>query len=64
MNKTLTDLMKISHKPGNDPALVQGGGGNTSVKTPDGKGALQVNAEQICPQNHLLALDHFQQDSV
>lgn len=37
MNSTLADLMKISHKPGADRALVQGGGGNTSVKTPDGK---------------------------
>ena len=37
MNKALTDLIKISNTTGKDPALVLGGGGNTSVKTADGK---------------------------
>jgi rhamnose utilization protein RhaD (predicted bifunctional aldolase and dehydrogenase) len=33
----LADLIKISNKTGKDSTLVQGGGGNTSVKTADGK---------------------------
>jgi len=37
MNKVLADLIRISKTTGKDPALVLGGGGNTSVKTPDGK---------------------------
>ena len=37
MNKALADLIKISNVTGKDPALVQGGGGNTSVKTDDRK---------------------------
>ena len=37
MNKALADLIKISHATGKDSTLVQGGGGNTSVKTNDGK---------------------------
>jgi len=37
MDKALTELIKISNVTGKDPALVQGGGGNTSVKTDDGK---------------------------
>jgi rhamnose utilization protein RhaD (predicted bifunctional aldolase and dehydrogenase) len=37
MDKTLADLIRISIVTGRDPALIQGGGGNTSVKTPDGK---------------------------
>ncbi len=37
MNKALADLIKISNVTGKDPTLVQGGGGNTSVKTGDGK---------------------------
>jgi len=37
MDKALADLIKISNTTGKDPALVLGGGGNTSVKTPDGK---------------------------
>ncbi len=37
MNKALADLIKISNTTGKDSTLVQGGGGNTSVKTPDGK---------------------------
>ena len=37
MNKALADLIKISNITGKDSALVQGGGGNTSVKTDDGK---------------------------
>jgi len=37
MNKALADLIRISNTTGKDSALVQGGGGNTSVKTPDGK---------------------------
>jgi NAD(P)-dependent dehydrogenase (short-subunit alcohol dehydrogenase family)/rhamnose utilization protein RhaD (predicted bifunctional aldolase and dehydrogenase) len=36
-DKALTDLIRISNIVGKDPALVQGGGGNTSVKTADGK---------------------------
>ncbi len=36
-DKALTDLIRISNIVGQDPALVQGGGGNTSVKTADGK---------------------------
>ena len=37
MDKALADLMRISNKTGVDPTLVQGGGGNTSVKTEDGQ---------------------------
>ncbi|MHC4640480.1 MAG: class II aldolase/adducin family protein [Planctomycetota bacterium] len=37
MNKALADLIKISTITGKDTTLVQGGGGNTSVKTEDGK---------------------------
>ncbi|MBN2270140.1 MAG: class II aldolase [Sedimentisphaerales bacterium] len=37
MNQALADLIKISRETGADPTLVQGGGGNTSVKTADGK---------------------------
>jgi len=37
MDKALLDLIRISNVTGVDPALVQGGGGNTSVKTDDGK---------------------------
>lgn len=37
MNQALADLIKISRDTGIDPTLVQGGGGNTSVKTDDGK---------------------------
>jgi rhamnose utilization protein RhaD (predicted bifunctional aldolase and dehydrogenase) len=35
MNKALADLIRISNETGIDPSLVQGGGGNTSVKTED-----------------------------
>ncbi len=37
MNQTLRQLIDFSHKVGNDTSLVQGGGGNTSCKTDDGK---------------------------
>jgi len=37
MDKALAELIKISRETGGDPTLVQGGGGNTSVKTADGK---------------------------
>ena len=37
MDKALAALIKISTTTGKDTALVQGGGGNTSVKTADGK---------------------------
>ncbi|MCJ7776832.1 MAG: SDR family NAD(P)-dependent oxidoreductase, partial [Sedimentisphaerales bacterium] len=37
MDKALADLIKISNVTGKDSTLVQGGGGNTSVKTADGK---------------------------
>ena len=37
MDKALADLIRISNTTGKDPALVLGGGGNTSVKTEDGK---------------------------
>jgi rhamnose utilization protein RhaD (predicted bifunctional aldolase and dehydrogenase) len=37
MDKALAELIKISNVTGEDPTLVQGGGGNTSVKTADGK---------------------------
>jgi len=37
MNQMLADLIRISNTTGKDPAFVLGGGGNTSVKTPDGK---------------------------
>ena len=36
-DKALADLIRISNLVGKDPALVQGGGGNTSVKTADGQ---------------------------
>jgi len=37
MDKALAELIKISNVTGKDIRLVQGGGGNTSVKTADGK---------------------------
>ncbi len=37
MDKTLSQLIRISNIVGKDPSLIQGGGGNTSVKTKDGK---------------------------
>ncbi len=37
MDDALKQLIRISNKVGQDPTLVQGGGGNTSVKTIDGK---------------------------
>ena len=37
MNKALKELIRISNVVGKDPSLVQGGGGNTSLKTDDGK---------------------------
>lgn len=37
IDKALSDLIKISNVTGKDTALVQGGGGNTSVKTADNK---------------------------
>jgi len=37
MDKALSELIRISKAVGNDSSLVQGGGGNTSVKTADGK---------------------------
>jgi NAD(P)-dependent dehydrogenase (short-subunit alcohol dehydrogenase family)/rhamnose utilization protein RhaD (predicted bifunctional aldolase and dehydrogenase) len=36
-DKALAELIRISHAVGKDRSLVQGGGGNTSVKTADGK---------------------------
>jgi NAD(P)-dependent dehydrogenase (short-subunit alcohol dehydrogenase family)/rhamnose utilization protein RhaD (predicted bifunctional aldolase and dehydrogenase) len=37
MDQALADLIRISRAVGRDPALVVGGGGNTSVKTADGR---------------------------
>ena len=37
MDIALEELIRISNETGGDPTLVQGGGGNTSVKTADGK---------------------------
>jgi len=37
MNKTLLQLIRISNTVGKDTSLIQGGGGNTSVKTRDGR---------------------------
>ncbi len=37
MDKALAELIRISNAAGKDTTLVQGGGGNTSVKTEDGK---------------------------
>jgi rhamnose utilization protein RhaD (predicted bifunctional aldolase and dehydrogenase) len=37
MGIALAELIRISNETGGDPTLVQGGGGNTSVKTADGK---------------------------
>ncbi|MHC4649107.1 MAG: class II aldolase/adducin family protein, partial [Planctomycetota bacterium] len=37
MDKALLQLIRISHAVGKDSSLVQGGGGNTSVKTEDGR---------------------------
>ena len=37
MDKALSELIRISNTVGKDSSLVQGGGGNTSVKTADGK---------------------------
>ena len=37
MDNALSDLIRISNETGKDPALTQAAGGNTSVKTGDGK---------------------------
>lgn len=37
MNRALSELIRISRAVGRDSSLVQGGGGNTSAKTADGK---------------------------
>lgn len=37
MDDNLKDMLKISNAVGNDPRLIQGGGGNTSVKTDGGE---------------------------
>ena len=37
MEKSLQDLIEMSQDLGSDPKLVQGGGGNTSAKTNDGR---------------------------
>ncbi|MBN2181809.1 MAG: class II aldolase/adducin family protein, partial [Sedimentisphaerales bacterium] len=37
MDKALAELIRISNVTGKDSTLVAGGGGNTSVKTADGK---------------------------
>jgi len=37
MDKILSQLIRISHTVGKDTLLIQGGGGNTSVKSADGK---------------------------
>jgi rhamnose utilization protein RhaD (predicted bifunctional aldolase and dehydrogenase) len=37
MDKALADLIKISNITGKNSTLIQGGGGNTSVKTADGR---------------------------
>jgi rhamnose utilization protein RhaD (predicted bifunctional aldolase and dehydrogenase) len=37
INKALADLIKISNITGKDSTLIQGGGGNTSVKTADSR---------------------------
>jgi rhamnose utilization protein RhaD (predicted bifunctional aldolase and dehydrogenase) len=37
MDKVLIDLIKISRAVGEDSSLVQGGGGNTSIKSKDGQ---------------------------
>ncbi len=37
MDKALADLIRISLTTGKDSTLVQGGGGNTSVKSADGE---------------------------
>ncbi len=43
MDADLQDMLRISHGVGRDPRLVQGGGGNTSVKT-DGGARMYVKA--------------------
>jgi rhamnose utilization protein RhaD (predicted bifunctional aldolase and dehydrogenase) len=42
-SKALLDLKEISREIGSDPALVQGGGGNTSVKAPNGLMAIKAS---------------------
>jgi rhamnose utilization protein RhaD (predicted bifunctional aldolase and dehydrogenase) len=37
MDRALSELIRISKAVGKDTSLVQGGGGNTSVKTEDGR---------------------------
>ncbi|MHC4159845.1 MAG: class II aldolase/adducin family protein, partial [Planctomycetota bacterium] len=37
MDKSLSQLIRISKAVGRDTSLIQGGGGNTSVKTKDGE---------------------------
>lgn len=65
MNKALADLIKISHATGKDSTLVQGGGGNTSVKTDDGKYMyIKASGTALKDMNKLGGWRRLQLDSV
>jgi len=49
-DRALAELIRISHAVGNDPLLVQGGGGNASVKTADGK-HMYIKASGVALKN-------------
>jgi rhamnose utilization protein RhaD (predicted bifunctional aldolase and dehydrogenase) len=65
MNKALAELIKISRATGKDPALVQGGGGNTSVKTADGKYMyIKASGTALKDMNELAGWRRLRLDSV
>ncbi len=61
MDKSLSELIKISNKVGIDLTLVQGGGGNTSVKTDDNKymyiKASGISLKDMSPQRGWRKID-------
>ena len=57
----LKDLEKISQAVGNSPDLVQGGGGNTSVKLDDTKMAVKASGfklKEITPNEGYVVVDY------
>ncbi len=56
----ITDLVRISNEIGKSKELVQGGGGNSSVKLPDGKMAIKASGftfSEMSTNNGFVSLD-------
>jgi NAD(P)-dependent dehydrogenase (short-subunit alcohol dehydrogenase family)/rhamnose utilization protein RhaD (predicted bifunctional aldolase and dehydrogenase) len=65
MDKALLDLIKISNETGRDVSLVQGGGGNTSVKTADGKYMyIKASGTALKDMNHARGWRRMRLDNV